>query len=500
MQADQMTQPAPCADPAPGAQSPHPPGSGEALQLAGHMVEAEQAYRQALAKNPDDVRTLSNYGGMLCMTGHFAQAREVLARALTLDRDFADAWSNMGNALFRLQLYDDAIAAYQQCLRRNPVNALALSNLGVVLDQRGLYELAQKFHTAAVQLTPHNAQTRTNYAVSLLAQGDYLKGFEEYEWRWNTLASRYNGLNAPLWNGESFVGRTLLIHTEGGFGDMIQFSRFIPFAARRGGRTVTSVRPQLLSLLQQSFPDQVFVSEDDPVPAHDLQCSVLSLPRALGTTLDTIPYPQGFLRTDPRKVAFWAEKLAQDAAGNGVPSGLPGAAGAMRPLRVGLVWAGAPHPEIRVAEQADRHRSTDLATFAPLAGAVPAALFYSLQVGEKAEQARTPPPGMRLFDHTALLHDFSDTAALVSQLDLVIAVDTSTAHVAAGLGKPTWMLSRLEQCWRWLSGRVDSPWYDSLRIYQQVKPRDWSAPMARIAADLRQFAHARAGGEQGAPA
>ncbi|MFT8675048.1 MAG: tetratricopeptide repeat protein [Acetobacter sp.] len=467
------------------AQTGHPPGSGEALQLAGHLTEAEQAYRRVLAQNPDDARTLSNYGGLLCAVGHFPQARETLVRALTLAPDMADAWSNMGNVLFRLQQYDDAIAAYRECLTRHPTNALALSNLGVVLDQRGQHALAQKFHTAAVQLTPHNAQTRTNYALSLLAQGDYLRGFDEYEWRWNTLATRYNGLNAPLWNGEPFAGRTLLIHTEGGFGDMIQFARFIPLAAQRGGRTITRVRPQLLSLLEQSFPDQTFVTEDDPVPAHDLQCSVLSLPRALKTTLATIPYPQGFLRADPHKAAFWAGRLAQDAADCSLPPGIS-------PLRIGLVWAGAPHPEVRVAELADRQRSTDLATFAPLAGAAPTALFYSLQLGERAEQAHTPPPGMRLFDHTALLRDFSDTAALISQLDLVIAVDTSTAHVAAGLGKPTWMLSRLDQCWRWLSGRVDSPWYDSLRIYQQVKPVDWSAPMERICADLRLFTPARA--------
>ncbi|MBO1326153.1 tetratricopeptide repeat-containing glycosyltransferase family protein [Acetobacter sp. TBRC 12305] len=498
MQPDRTSQAAPSAEPVSAAQAPHPPGSGEALQLAGHLAEAEQAYRQALARNPDDARTLSNYGGLLCTLGHFDQAREVLARALALAPDLADAWSNMGNALFRLQIYDDAIIAYQQCLRRNPVHALALSNLGMLLDQRGQHELAQKFHAAAVQLTPRNALTRTNYALSLLAQGDYRRGFEEYEWRWNTLDSR-NSLHAPLWNGESFAGRTLLIHTEGGFGDMIQFARFIPLAAARGGRTLTCVRPQLLSLLRQSFPDQVFLSEDDPTPAHDLQCSVLSLPRALGTTLDTIPCPQGYLRTNPRKAAFWAEKLAQDAQASGVASGAGTGAGAA-PLRVGLVWAGAPHAEVLVAEQANRQRSTDLATFAPLVGAVPSTLFYSLQVGEKSDQARIPPPGMRLFDHTALLHDFSDTAALVSQLDLVVTVDTATAHVAAGLGKPTWMLSRLEQCWRWLSGRIDSPWYDSLRIYRQVEPRDWSDPMARMTADLRQFARTHARNEQGSPA
>ena len=456
--------------------SRHPQGSGEALQLAGRLLEAEQAYQAALAKNPDDARTLSNYGGLLCSRGQFDRAHALLSRAVTLAPALADAWSNLGNALLQLQRYDEAIAAYKNCLQRNPAHALALSNIGVALDRRGTHDLAQKFHQVAVRLTPDNEQTRTNYALSLLAQGDYLKGFEEYEWRWNTLRERRHGMDAPQWKGEDFPDRTLLIYTEGGFGDMIQFSRFIPAAAARGGRTLVSARRELLSLLGQSFPEHTFIPSDDPVPPHDLQCPVLSLPYALGTTVETIPFASGFLKTDPQKAAFWHEKLHNDA-----PEG-------PRPLRIGLVWAGAPHPEVQAAELADRRRSTNLSTFAPLAGVVPDALFYSLQIGEKAHQARTPPPDMRLIDHTALLRDFSDTAALISALDLVIAVDTSTAHVAAGMGKPVWMLSRYDQCWRWISGRSDSPWYDSLRIYQQARPLDWSEPMQAICADLKVFA------------
>ncbi|WP_323993084.1 tetratricopeptide repeat-containing glycosyltransferase family protein [Nguyenibacter sp. L1] len=452
-----------------------PEGSGEALQRAGRLQEAEQAYRAVLADNPDDARTLSNYGGLLCTLGAFDAAYELLARAVALDPALTDGWSNFGNVLLQTQRYDEAIAAYRNCLQRNPVHPLALSNLGLALDHRGEHELAQKFHQVAVALTPENAQTRTNHALSLLAQGKYLEGFREYEWRWTTFDSRRNAMSAPLWNGEDFRGRTLLIHTEGGFGDMIQFSRFFPCAAERGGRTLIRARRELLTLFRHSFPDQTFVSEEDEIPPHDLQCPALSLPRALGTTLTTIPSAGGFLRADPDKMSFWRGLLQDDAMKDGrrVPS-----------LRVGLVWAGAPHREIRAAELADRRRSTDLATFAPLADAAPDAVFYSLQLGERAGQAGEPPAGMRLIDHTSLLRDFSDTAALIGTLDLVISVDTSTAHIAAGLGKPVWMLSRYDQCWRWLSGRTDSPWYDSLRLYQQTRPLDWSDPMHRVRADL----------------
>ncbi|MBB2171365.1 tetratricopeptide repeat protein [Gluconacetobacter asukensis] len=458
-------------------QTLHPQESGEALQLAGRLNEAAAVYRTRLESTPDDPITLSNYGGLLNQFSRFDDAYAVLSRSLALDPTQPDAWSNLGNTLLHLQRYDDATTAYRNCLQQSPAHALALSNLGVVLDHRGAHELAQKFHQIAVQLTPDNAKTRTNYAISLLAHGDYLAGFREYEWRWTTHSSRSYGMTVPQWKGEHFHDLTLMIHTEGGFGDMIQFSRFIPFAAQRGGRVIVRARKELLTMLRQSFPEQIFFSEDDEVPPHDLQCPVLSLPFALGTTLATIPSAGGFLRADAQKTSFWHDMLHQDVAASGRPA-----------LRVGLVWAGAPHPEIQAAELANRRRSTDLSTFAPLADIDADILFYSLQIGEKSSQARTPPAGMNLIDDTPLLRDFSDTAALVAALDLVIAVDTSTAHVAAGLGKPVWMLSRYDQCWRWLSGRTDSPWYDSLRLYQQAAPLDWSDPIRRICTDLRALA------------
>jgi Flp pilus assembly protein TadD len=454
---------------------------GEALQRAGCIQEAAEAYRRELAQNPDDARTLSNYGGLLCVSGDFQQAHQVLVRALRLKPTLVDGWSNLGNALLSLQRYDEAIAAYRHCLTHRPEHPLALSNLGVALDRRGAHALALNFHRVAIRLDPENAENHANHAICLLALGQYPEGFEEYEWRWKTRMTGHHGMTAPLWEGGAFNGRTLLIHTEGGFGDMLQFSRFIPVAARFGGRTIVRVRKELLSLMRMSFPEQDIISMVDPVPAHDLQCPAMSLPRALGTTLETIPSPGGFLKADTRKIAFWSEKLKEDLKERGLSSA---------PLRVGLVWAGAPHRGVRAVNIADQRRSTDLATLAPLAS-VPDTLFYSLQVGEKSIQAQTPPSGMRLIDHTSLLGDFGDTAALIGNLDLVIAVDTSTAHIAAGLGKPVWLLSRYDQCWRWLSGRMDSPWYDSLRIYQQSEPLDWSDPMKRISAELSECVRSR---------
>lgn len=446
---------------------------GSQLQREGRIVEAEAAYRKRLAEEPRDAVTLSNYGGLLADLHCLEPALEVLTKAVTLAPDLADAWGNLGTVLQSLQRYDEAIDAYSKCLRIRPAHPHALSNIGVALDNhQGRHELAQTFHRAAVQVSPDNPQSHTNYALSLLAQGNYREGFAEYEWRWKTRMTAHHDFDGPQWQGDTFKNRTLLIHTEGGFGDMLQFSRFIPLAMERGGEVIVRVRPELLSLLAESFPQTRFVSEKEPVPAYDLQCSVLSLPLALGITLDTIPFSEGFLKPDPEKSRKWATRI-QTECGSG------------NPLKVGLVWAGAPHREILQVKSADSRRSTTLATLAPLARNVPDVVFFSLQVGEQASQARTPPTGMKLIDYTDDLHDFGDTAALIANLDLVIAVDTSTAHVAAGIGKPVWLLSRYDQCWRWLSNRTDSPWYKSLRIYQQDKPLDWSGPMARIVADLK---------------
>ena len=443
------------------------------LQRANRLQEAVRAYQAELQRDPEDACVLSNYGGLLCSLGEFRAAQDLLVRALRIKPDMADAWSNYGNVLYEQQDYAGALDAFKKCLTLQPQHGLALSNLGVVLDCQGRHALAQNFHAAAIRLEPDNGQSRTNYALSLLAQGRYAEGFEAYEWRWNSNIIGKHNLQGQLWAGEAFVGKTLLVHTEGGFGDMLHFVRFIPFVAERGGKIIVKVRKELLTLLQRSFPDQLFITVEETSPPHDLECSVGSLPYFLGTTLETIPLANGYLTADPVRVAAWKDRLDKDTFFNS----------AMPTLRIGLVWAGSPHREVRYVEFVDQRRSVSLQSLAPLAQ-VPNILFYSLQVGEKGIQAKAPPAGMKLINHTRLLHDFDDTAALIANLDMVISVDTSVVHLAAGLGKPVWMLSRFDQCWRWLSGRTDTPWYDNLRIYQQPQPADWATPVHQIVDDL----------------
>lgn len=466
-----------------------PDACAEPVSTTDDPSRAEAACRAVLAACPDDARVLGNLGGVLNELCRFDEAEAVLLRAVALDPAGWGAWSNLGNTMVEQQRFDDAIAAFSNCLRLNPSHAPALANLGVALTARGAPAAALPFLDMAVGLDPQNAETRCNRALALLADGDYRRGFAEYEWRWQTRAKPPHCLPVPLWDGGGFRGRTLLLHDEGGFGDTLQFCRYAPLVKARGGRVVLRARAPLLSVLSRLPGIDAVVEQGQPLPPIDLHCPMFSLPHLIGTTLDTIPFADGYLSTDPARDAAWADLLDADAA-RLRPN--------RRPFRVGLVWAGGPHPYNRESALADNRRSLSLAALAPLAQAAPHALFYSVQKGEAAAQAAVPPSGMILIDHSERLHSFDDTASLVSQLDLVIAVDTSTAHLAAALGRPVWMLSRFDQCWRWLTGRTDTPWYRSMRLYQQPEPFDWTIPIARLAADLAARADMPGDGQPGA--
>lgn len=418
---------------------------------------------------------LANRAAALNELCRFEEAAALCLAAIGSDPRCWAAWCNLGNAMAELQRYDDAIAALDNCLRINPGAALALSNMGVVLFRRGDPRLACTFLELAVAADPRNAETRCNLAQALLAAGDYTRGFAEYEWRWQTRAMTPHGVPGPRWSGEAFAGKTLLLHEEGGFGDTLQFIRYAPLVKARGGRVILRARAPLVSLLARlEGIDEIIPGEAGPVDprvAHDLQCPLLSLAHVFGTTPDTVPSPGAYLTADPARVARWRSVLAAADGGDR--------------MRVGLVWAGAPRPGQRAASLADLRRSTALATFEPLAAQCPDIAFHSLQLGAAGCEASSA--AFPLHDLTAGIADFDDTAALVTLLDLVIAVDTSTAHLGAALGRPVWLLSRYDQCWRWLAGRRDTPWYRSMRIFRQAAPFDWSRPIAEMADALERL-------------
>jgi hypothetical protein len=244
-------------------------------------------------------------------------------------------------------------------------------------------------------------------------------------------------------------------------------------AARAGAQVILEVESTLVRLISSLQGVTRVIAEDDPVPDHDLRCPIMSLPLAFGTTIETIPAGVPYLHADPADAAMWRGRL-QDIKGK----------------KVGLVWSGASRIGLGAGiVAADRRRSIALDRLAPVSS-VPGCTFFSLQLGAAAEQSKQTRPGMALRDHTGELSDFADTAALVENLDLVISVDTSTAHLAGAMGKPVWLLNRFDTCWRWFLEREDSPWYPTMRIFRQKQPGDWDPVIRSVASALREFVSA----------
>ena len=419
-------------------------GLGNALCALDDCTGAVAAYRRALATRPDFPQAWCNLANALHDLEEPEQALAAADAALRLAPDFADAHTVRGNTLQALLRFHAAEAAHRAAHAQQPRAAAPLSNLAVALTAQERLEEAASVQRRAMRLDPDFPGARINHAVTLLAQGDYEQGWRFYEERWRMPWSPPHGLPQPLWLGGPVEGRSVLLHAEQGLGDTLMMARFAPLLAGRGARVLLRVQAPLARLLA-AMPGIAAVSTlDDPPPACDLQCPMFSLPLAFATTLATVPATP-YLRPDPALAAAWAMRL-----------------GPATGLRVGLVWAGAE----KIGRRVNAHRSVPLALLAPLAR-LPGVECHSLQLGPASDQHATLPPDITLIDHTADIADFADTAALVAQLDLVIAVDTSTAHLAAAMGKPVWLLHRVAGCWRWLTARPDSPWYPSLRIFRQ---------------------------------
>ena len=302
--------------------------------------------------------------------------------------------------------------------------------------------------------------------MALLLAGRFEEGWKEYEWRLKEQHMSRN-FSAPLWSGEATGDRVILLHAEQGLGDTLQFCRYVPLIAS-GARTVLEVQAPLVRLLSRLRGIIEIVARGERLPSFDVHCPLMSLPRALGTTLDTIPAATPYLAADPGRAADLAQAARRPPW----------------PARVGLVWAGGQRLDWPQLAATDRRRSIALDSMAPLAQASGVS-FISLQKGEPAAQAANPPCGMALHDFTADLYDFADTAALIDGLDLVISVDTAVAHLAGALGKPVWLLNRFDTDWRWLLDRYDSPWYPLLRQFRQPSPGDWNS-VIRSAGDALQ--------------
>ena len=449
--------------------------AGNALTALGQREAAVARYRDALAAAPDQVEASANLCAVLQEVGDLDGAIAAGEAALRQAPGFAEAAANLGNAKLTIGDFAGAERAYRQALARRADFPAAWSNLGAALRDQGRLAEAELACRAALELAPRSAAAHYNLALVLLTAGRYREGWAEHEWRWRTGTMKARDFPCPPWRGEALAGRRILLHAEQGLGDTLQFVRYVPVIAAMGAEVVLEVQAPLKRLLAGISGVAAIHARGETLPCCDYHAPLMSLPHRLGTEIATIPARPYLPRPEP--VPPEPARAAADG------------------LRVGLVWAGDPRPGEPRAHFADRRRSLPLAAFAPFA-AIPGIRFVSLQKGAAA--AETPPPGLELEAALAAARDFADTAAVVMGLDLVISVDTSVAHLAAGLGKPVWLLSRYDQCWRWLAGREDSPWYPTLRLHRQAAPGEWQPLIGRMTAALAALAAAPRHGESAA--
>jgi len=390
--------------------------------------------------------------------GHPDDAIHLIGRAIGL-KPSAEAHSNLGVALREKGRLDEAIDAHRLALALKPDYADAWRNLGVALNAKGLFDEAMSAFERAVEIKPDFADVHFNLGVLRLLRGDFQNGWPEYEWRWklqSQLTSRPQG--PGQWDGSELGGQTILLYGEQGIGDTLQFIRYVPLVVARGGRVIVECPRELASLFEAFAGIERVVVTGEPRPRFDQHCALLSLPRVFSTQIDSIPAEIPYVKADPRLVEQWQRR-----------------SGPKQDVRVGLAWAGRP------THRNDRYRSIAFSELAPL-WSQKGIEFYSLQKGPAAQQR--PPDGTRWVDWTDDLHDFAQTAALIENLDLVITVDTSVAHLAGAMGKPVWVLLPFVPDWRWLLNREDSPWYPTARLFRQNAISDWQGVINSVVGRL----------------
>jgi len=409
----------------------------------------------ALEATPDNAELQFARGTALNGLGRPHEARDALTRATTLDPSHAAARLNLGNACVD---QDDLAAAevqYRAALACDPHLAEAQASLGYLLTAQGRLPEAIAACETAIHLRPEFAQAHWNLAVASLLAGDLPRGFREYEWRkrHDRFRRDFVDLPGPVWDGGDPAGRRILVHAEQGFGDTIQFARYLPLIAARGGMPILACEGPLLRLLA-GLPGVTVVAKDRKLPDYDCWIDQMSLPHAFGTALDTIPSAGGYLTPEPGLVSLWQEKLP------------PG-------RKIGLVWAG------NSLHSNDRRRSIPPAALRPLLS-LPGIAWINLQIGPAADNPVMP---------ALRLTDFADTAAVIANLDFVVTVDTSVAHLAGAIARPAWIMLPYAPDWRWLLHRINSPWYATLRLFRQAAPGDWVSVVEDIARALRGEAH-----------
>jgi len=424
--------------------------------------EAVRFFKTVVAAQPENIKALNNLGITYHEINQMEAALEAFRRAIAVSPEFAEAYSNMGNVLLDEERFEEAVDAYAQAIAADPTFARAYYNLGCAYQTRNEHGKAVSMFEKAIAINHDFVEAHWNMSHSLLLQGGLQEGFNEYLWRWRRKETTQFHVGKPEWNGEPAIDKTLLVITEQGLGDSIQFIRYLPQVKKNVGKMYVACEPSLTHLFDK-VPGIDAILEKKSLhniaKVVDYFVPLLNLPTILGTTLQTIPNNIPYLRADQDRVEQYADISAPFK----------------NKTKIGFVWQGSP------THKNDKKRSCSIDMFASLFE-IEGTAFFSLQKQDKKIEDNYPV--INLAPH---LSSFADTAALIDHLDLVISVDTSVAHLAGAMGKPTWLLLPYTPDWRWLLGQEDSPWYPTMRLFRQKERGDWEEVFSQVHTNLLAF-------------
>ncbi len=439
---------------------------GRLFHESGDLGLARDSYLRAVTLRPDFAEALSNLGALQMDAGELETAAAVLRRSISLKPDLLNAYCNLGSVLTKQGDALGAIEAFRTVLMVDPNNVSTLCNLGCTLDALGDNEGAESCFRMALEVDPLNSLARFNLSSHILLAGSFAEGWREYEQRWEVrqFAGKREPFVQPQWRGEPIFDATIYVYAEQGLGDTLQFARYVPLVAELGAKVVFEVQPLLYTLLKNIHPAvRVVVGKAGRPSDVDWHCPLLSLPAAFGTDMSNIPVAVPYVHAEAGKSAAWSRRLGRGR------------------MRVGLVWRGNP------GHTRDRLRSIPIEQFGQLTR-VEGPQFYSLQKGLTDLQWSQVEASTRdVVDLSEELKDFTDTAAIIANMDLIITVDTSVAHLVGAMGKPVWILVPHAPDWRWLKERTDSPWYPAARLFRQTAAGQWGDVLERVEQRLEQM-------------
>ena len=430
---------------------------GRTLIERGLIREAALQFRQALGIDPDFPDALLCLGHCLHTFSAHDEALALYDRLLALSPGSVAGWNNRGNTLLEMCRHDEAAASYSRALALAPALHDSRVALATCYQSMGLVEQAMAACNAVLAAAPDHAEAHWNRSLLLLLKGDYDEGWREYEWRWRkrNFTSPPRNFSQPRWQGETPAGKTVLVHAEQGFGDTLQFCRYVSMVAALGADVIFECHPPLAPLMESLHKSVKVIPMGMPLPPFDLHVPLLSLPMVFGTTVEMIPATVPYLSPPADRLPPWYGMIPSTG------------------FKIGVCWAGKAYPDPR--------RSCPPEQLAPLS-AIEGVSVYSLQV--EWDKALLPASFINLTGH---VKDFGDTAALISGMDLIITVDTAVAHLAGALGKTAWLMLPYAPDWRWMLNRADSPWYPSMRLFRQAYPGSWEDVLGQIVGSLRNF-------------